>query len=433
MPRPENLARVSADESARAPRALIFSAAIGEGHDLPARVLSAELEAEAPGTRAAIVDGLAALGPAGSVLMSAAPLHSVWGNLLFDFEYWLISEVRAARRVGDAALYALGARGLMRTIAAFAPDVVISTYPGITQLLGELRQRGRLQLPVVSAITDLAALHFWAHPDLDLHLVTHPESVEEVRAIAPRSEIVPVRGLNLPEFAQPRDRAEARRGLELPAEPPIVIVSGGGWAVGDLEGAIEAALELPDAFVVVLCGRNEEVLARLGGRFGSHPRVRVLGFTDQMGDLLAAADALVHSTAGLTVLEAHVRGCPTISYGWGRGHIRANNEAFTRFGLADVAARRRDLGPALRRAVALRPEPDASFAALPTAASVVLEYLARGARQGGGAERHDNERGGDQPSAEGRVAPVLTGHERSQQGGHGHLEHHDQRPDARGG
>jgi processive 1,2-diacylglycerol beta-glucosyltransferase len=425
---------VNSDESERAPRALIFSAAIGEGHDLPARVLSAELEAEAPGARAPIVDGLAVLGwPAGSILANAAPLHSRLGNLLFDFEFWLIAEIRAAQRFGDAILYAVGARRLMRTIDAIAPDVVISTYPGITELLGELKRRGRLELPVVSAITDLAALRYWSHPDVDLHLVTHAESVEEVRGIAPHSEIVPVRGLNLPEFAQPRDRAEARRALDLPAEPPVVIVSGGGWAVGDLAGAIEAGLELPDAYVVVLCGRNEEVLARLRGRFGAHPRVRVLGFTDHMGDLLAAADALVHSTAGLTVLEAHVRGCPTISYGWGRGHIRANNEAFTRFGLADVAARRRDLGPALRRAVARRPEPDASFAALPTAASVVLERLARGAGQGGGAHRHHGERGGDQAPAQGSVAPMLTGHERGEQRGHRDLQHHDQRPDAGGG
>jgi UDP-N-acetylglucosamine:LPS N-acetylglucosamine transferase len=372
---------MSAGEPATAPRALIFSAAIGEGHDLPARVLAAEIEAESPGARATILDGLATLGwPVGSLLISASPFHSAWGNVLFDAEYWLITRVRAARLVGDALLYALCARRLMRTIAAYSPDVVISTYPGITELLGELRRRGRLQLPVVSAITDLAALRYWAHPDVDLHLLTHTESVEEVLAIAPRSEAVPVRGLNLPEFAQPRDRLESRRALDLPADPPIVVVSGGGWAVGDLEGAVAAALERPDTFVVALCGRNEDVRARLAARFASEPRVRVIGFTDRMGDLLAAADALVHSTAGLTVLEAHVRGCPTISYGWGRAHIRANNAAFTRFGLAEVAATRRELGPALERALAQRREPDASFAALPSAASVVLEHVARNAR-----------------------------------------------------
>jgi hypothetical protein len=99
-----------------------------------------------------------------------------------------------------------------------------------------------------------------------------------------------------------------------------------------------------------------------------------------MGELLAAAGALIHSTAGLTVLEAHVRGCPTISYGWGRAHIRANNRAFLRFGLADVAPGRAQLGPAPRRALEQRPPPDLSFAELPTAASVVLERVSREAR-----------------------------------------------------
>jgi len=38
-------------------------------------------------------------------------------------------------------------------------------------------------------------------------------------------------------------------------------------------------------------------------------RVVVLGFSKRMPELLAAADVLVHSTAGLTVLEALMRGC----------------------------------------------------------------------------------------------------------------------------
>jgi UDP-N-acetylglucosamine:LPS N-acetylglucosamine transferase len=96
-----------------------------------------------------------------------------------------------------------------------------------------------------------------------------------------------------------------------------------------------------------------------------------------MGDWLAAGDVLVHSTAGLTVLEAIIRGCAVISYGWGRGHIRANNRAYTRFGLAEVVATREALAAALRRALARRPAPDLSFARLPSAASEVLRLAAR--------------------------------------------------------
>ena len=43
-----------------------------------------------------------------------------------------------------------------------------------------------------------------------------------------------------------------------------------------------------------------------------------------------------------------MRGCPTISYGWGRGHIRVNNAAFRRYGLAEVVDTQSDCAGALR-------------------------------------------------------------------------------------
>jgi len=241
-----------------------------------------------------------------------------------------------------------------------------------------LRARGRLRVPVVSAITDLAALLYWAHPAVDLHLITHPESAAEVRSIAPASEIACVRGLTDASFYEPRDAASARAALGLPAEGPIVVVSGGGWAVGDLAGAAEAALAEPGVTVVCLCGRKADVQAELARRFADTERVVVWGFTDRMSDLPAAADVLVHSTAGLTVLEAIMRGCRVVSYGWNRAHVRVNNEAFERFGLAEVATSKADLAVKLRSALARPRRPDRSFESLPSAASLVLALAAWG-------------------------------------------------------
>jgi UDP-N-acetylglucosamine:LPS N-acetylglucosamine transferase len=96
-----------------------------------------------------------------------------------------------------------------------------------------------------------------------------------------------------------------------------------------------------------------------------------------MNELFAAADVLIHSTAGLTVLEAHIRGCRVISYGWGVAHIRANNEAFERHGIARVAGSRAELDAAVREALR-EPKRDLheTFAALPSAASAVLAAAA---------------------------------------------------------
>ncbi len=354
-------------------KVLIFSASIGEGHDLPARVLAEGIELEAPGTEIEIVDSLAVVGwITRRLVMDTSRFHSKWGSRLFDLSYRLITDVRPTRWFAGHLTQWLASRKIRRAVLERGPDIVVSTYPGTTEVLGHLRKKGRIGMPVVSAITDLAALRYWAHPGVDLHLITHPESAEEVREIAPGTDVRCVRGLTDERFYEPRTQAGARQELRLPAEGPIVIVSGGGWAVGDLEGAAEEALGIPGATVVCLCGRNDQLRSELAEHFSDEPRVRVEGFTDRMPDWFAAADVLVHSTAGLTVLEALMEGCGVVSYGWGRGHVRVNNAAFERFGLAEVAGSREELGEALVRALAASGKPDESFARLPTAASAVL-------------------------------------------------------------
>jgi UDP-glucose 4-epimerase len=359
-------------------RVLILSADIGEGHDLPARALAARLREESPAVTVQVVDGLRAMGRLLTlVVRDGSWLAFNWLPWLFEAQYFLIARFPPTRWLTMKLGYIFGARRLRKRVLADDPDVIVSTYPGTTAMLGELRRQGRLDIPLVSAITDLAGLRFWAHPGVDLHTVTHFESIEEVEDIAGPGSARWAQPPTSPEFLASRSRLEARRRLELPANGKVVVVSGGGWGIGDLEGAVRVALEREGTFVVCLRGHGKRARRRLERRFGSNPRVRLLGFTDQMSDLLAAADGLVHSTAGLTVLEAQIRGCPVISYGFAVGHIRANNRAYERFGLARVAtspaALRRELG----RALAERPSPDPAFAALPSPARLVLEAKAR--------------------------------------------------------
>ena len=151
-------------------------------------------------------------------------------------------------------------------------------------------------------------------------------------------------------------------------------MSGGGWGVGDVRGGAAEALRFPEVSqIVCLCGHNAALHARLSTVAALEPRLRVEAFTDAMPDWLAAADVLVHSTGGLTLLEALMCGCTTVSYGWGPGHVAKNDAAYRRHGLADVARSPAALRDALGRALARPRRPRADeFAALPSAASAVL-------------------------------------------------------------
>jgi len=362
----------------REPRVLILSADIGEGHDLPARIIKADLEEAHPDAVVQIENGLEAMGKlAASVLRAGSKITFRWAPWVYDAQYWLITTFAPTRWLFQRIGRLTSTRGVLRMVEKSDPDVVISTYPGVTAVLGMLREDGRLQIPVQSAITDLAGLRYWAHPGVDLHYVTHPESIEEVEKLVGPGTVEWARPPISREFLMPRTRRDAREALGVPPHARMVLVSGGGWGVGDLEGAIKTAAGDGDTLVVCITGRNEALRERLEQRFGDNEQVRILGFTEQMSDWMAAADAMIHATAGLTVLEAHIRGCPVVSYGFSAGHLRANNAAFERFGLAEVARSPHELESVLRHVTRERQSPDSSFASLPSIASRALKVRPR--------------------------------------------------------
>src|SRR5258708_34094286 len=124
----------------------------------------------------------------------------------------------------------------MRLLRAHDPDVIVSTYPGVTAVLGELRRRGSLSVPCYSSITDLAGLQFWAHPGIDLHFITHPESAEEVERIAGPASARWAKPPTAPAFLAARSRGDARRSLGLPASGKVLAWSAAGWRGGALVG-----------------------------------------------------------------------------------------------------------------------------------------------------------------------------------------------------
>jgi UDP-N-acetylglucosamine:LPS N-acetylglucosamine transferase len=355
-------------------RILILSAHVGEGHAAAAEALRRQLAADAPDVTVAVVDGLTLMGRLlRGVVEDGYRAQLRWAPWTYGLIYALLQWVPPVRWLARALLCAVGARRLHRHIAAHAPDLVVSTYPAVTVVLSRLRRRGRLAVPVVATITDPAGLFFWAQPGIDLHLVMYESSVREVERIAGAGAARLVAPLIDDAFLAPRCRVEARRALGLPADGRVAVVSGGGWGVGDVEGAVGELLRWDGTTVVCLAGRNEALEARLREAFAGEPCVRVLGFTDAMPELLAAADALVHSTGGVTCLEALARGCPVVSYGLSVGHARVNTRALARLGVVRLIDELHELRPSIERP-APSPPPGVGTA---RAAAAVLAARAR--------------------------------------------------------
>jgi processive 1,2-diacylglycerol beta-glucosyltransferase len=320
-------------------RVLILSADVGEGHAAAARALAQQIEASPEETEVTVIDGLAAMGRVlRQVVQDGYRVQLRFLPWSYSLVYWLLERVPPVRWLTRWQLRLFGARPLARRIAEYEPDVVVSTYPAVTVVLARLRRTGAVSCPTVATITDLTGLFFWAQPGIDMHLVMYGESMSSVERIAGAGSARLVRPLISAEFLEPRCPLESRRALGLPAEGRMVVVSGGGWGVGDVEGAVRELCRVPEvSSIVCLAGRNEPLHARLSATFARESRVHVYGFTDAMPQLLAAADALVHSTGGVTCLEAKATGTPVVSYGLPVGHARLNTRAMADLALLRLA------------------------------------------------------------------------------------------------
>ena len=372
-------------------RVLVLSADLGGGHDAMARALAAELTEEAAARGDAVdvevANGLRlasrglhrALRDGYERQLAAAPATYRW--------WFAVSGLGVVSRVVRWTLWAASERRLRGAIEDREPDVVVSTYPLVTAMLGKLRREGRLDVPAVAMLIDSAPHDLWLAPGIDEHLVPSPEDEPRVRAAWPRQRYYPELRMRVvrppvdPRCREPIDREAARERFGLPAGERLLLVSGGSWGLAAPQETLDAVLEEAGWQLVVACGRNEELRERLAGdeRAGS---IHAVGFTSEMPSLLAACDAALLNAGGMTCQECFALGVPVLLHdpipGHGEATARALEEdryaAWPRTA-ADVV---RDLGevadgsPFVRRRV----ERARELGGLPAAAPAVLDVEA---------------------------------------------------------
>src|ERR1044072_6490063 len=105
-------------------RALIFTASIGSGRDLPAEVLAAALRDRGAG--AEVVDGLEVGGPvARAIIGGGSSLDTQLGNLAFEVSYALETRPEAMRRVGARLIDRILGRRFAAYLGEHPADVIV--------------------------------------------------------------------------------------------------------------------------------------------------------------------------------------------------------------------------------------------------------------------------------------------------------------------
>lgn len=205
---------------------------------------------------------------------------------------------------------------MIGVIRRYAPDLVVSTHFTPGEVVSSLKAKGKLACPQAIVITDFDAHAIWLVPACERYFVGREETLEYMASQGVPRQRIAVTGIPIdPVYAARRNPAAMRRRHGLRAGTPVVLVSAGGFGVGNVEEVVRSLLGMDrPAQVVMVCGRNEALRRKLlplgRARRESGVRLKVLGFTTKFSELMAAADVLVGKPGGLTSSEALASGLP---------------------------------------------------------------------------------------------------------------------------
>ena len=301
-------------------RVLVLSASVGAGHLRAAEAVESALRQLYPRATVRNLDVLT---------LTNAAFRRVYGRAYLDlvnraphvlgYFYDLMDRpTRTGRHRTDDLRLAVQKMNLTRFIRFLhegAWDLVINTHFLPAEIIASLRKKRRLDMPQVTVTTDFETHRLWVNQPCERYFTATEEGSLYLQSWGIPAEHTAATGIPVhPVFSEPKSHQECSSKLGLLGGRPVILQLAGGFGVGPIEKLYSALLniELPVELVVV-CGRNENARKKLEKvRSPARHRVKILGFTKQIDELMGAADLLVSKPGGLTTSEALARGTPMV-------------------------------------------------------------------------------------------------------------------------
>ncbi|HYE66098.1 MAG TPA: glycosyltransferase [Pyrinomonadaceae bacterium] len=305
----------------RVPKILIISSDTGGGHRSAAAAIVAGVQKFFRGRSYAV-----------RVVRAIEESHAITEKLVrlynwllrnkqhwMKYLYWAINRFRPETR---EFFYTRTVGYVSDLFERWCPHVVVSVHPltqhAIARVLKELKLADKI--PLVTVVTDpcYGFWRGWACDDVRLYLVASEEARQQLIDYGVAPERIKVSGMPVhPKFEFPGEQAAqaARSALGLDPEKFTVFVNA-GWAGGGNIPEIFRELvrgEL-DVQAIFLAGKNEQLRAEAES-LASQAKfpIKVIGYSDQVEQLMSAANVMISKLGGLTTYEALACRLPIIA------------------------------------------------------------------------------------------------------------------------
>ncbi|MBA2619767.1 MAG: glycosyltransferase [Acidobacteria bacterium] len=292
-------------------KVLILAASAGAGHLRAADALEKSFRQRGAAAEVKSIDVLQYTNPLFRRLYGKAYIDMV--NTMPEVLGWMYDSLdkpwqNERRRL---ALDRLNTQPLINFLKKYQPDIAVCTHFLPAEIISWLKAKRKIHFQQAIVVTDFDVHALWLCHHVEQYFVALDETREHLEKLGITAEKITVSGIPIdPIFAENKDKRAMREKYDLDKGKITLLVSAGGFGVGNIERLLQALSELKTpAQILAICGRNEELktkLEKLAAEKLNNERVvfKPVGFTKEMDEYMSAADLIVGKPGGLTTSEA---------------------------------------------------------------------------------------------------------------------------------
>ena len=203
---------------------------------------------------------------------------------------------------------------LLKLLREKQPDLIISTHPFGSQMCSYLKRKGKINSKIATIMTDFAPHDQWlvGHDYTDYFFVANEKMKNYlINKKIPESHIF-VTGIPISErFLKTYNKDEILKEFDLkPNKKTVLFFGGGEFGLGKT-----ATTKIFENFVlansniqiIAIAGKNEKMKEKFDEIVeinNAKKRVKVIGFTNQVPELMSISDLVVTKPGGLTTSES---------------------------------------------------------------------------------------------------------------------------------
>jgi processive 1,2-diacylglycerol beta-glucosyltransferase len=225
------------------------------------------------------------------------------------------------------------------------PDLIITTHPFVTNVLGTLKEHNAFDVPVLSIVTDYKIHTLYLKKMIDAYVVGSDYTKQTMVAKGVAEEIIYPYGIPIRQTFLTNNHLERK---EISDVAGTILLMAGSLGSKQMEKAFSSLLKVKEKIrIIVVCGNNAKIEKEIKNLYaretGADKIVEIHGFVNNVSELMDQSDAIISKPGGLTTTEAIVKNIPMIIPFYYPGQEEENADYLVDGGMAIKVDKIKDL------------------------------------------------------------------------------------------